>query len=151
MPYHVRYHLEHRLFPHEFFEKKELFIAYLSAGNKALFASFRNAYLLEDSAFPYQEEEFSVDYFSLGDDQFLVRLGLPKPEQVPDCHIIYLFFDKTFAKQRYFTVEEGVEGEIFLCEWERGCHLNHGLVTLDDQALVENCRQRFLATELTKD
>lgn len=144
MSHHIRYQLEHRLFPHEFFEKKELFIAYLSAGSKALLASYRNAYLLENEVFPYQESDFSVSYFSLGDDQFLVRLGLPSPQRVPDCHTVYLFFDKTFTKQAYFTVEEGSDEEVFLCEWERAKHLNHGPAALDDQALIDRCRQLFL-------
>lgn len=145
MSQHIRYHLEHKLFPQEFFEKKELFIAYLSAGSKALFASFRNAYLLANSECPYQEEEFAVDYFSLSEDRFLVRLSFPKPEQVPDCHKILLFFDKNFNQQRYFTLEEGAAGEVFLCEWDRGRHLNHGHVALDDEIIVDKCRQLFLA------
>lgn len=145
MPQHLRYHLEHRLFPHEFFEKKELFIAYLSAGPKALHASFRNAYLLDNATCPHEEADFSVEYFTLGDDRFMVRLGMPQPEQVPDCHTIYLFFDKDFAQQRYFTVEQGQADEIFLCEWDRGRHLNHGLTSLDPEAITESCRKKFLS------
>lgn len=139
----TRYVFEHRLLPQEFFNRSAPFLTLLDGGGQRLWDSLRICYLLAGEDCPYQADDFDVTPLPASKGQLLIRLDFPAPEEVTDCYWAYLFIDRSTGHQSYFTVEKSLDQLIVLGEWQSDQHLNHGNVSLDEEAIRQLCQKLF--------
>lgn len=79
--------------------------------------------------YPYLTEEFSVMVMNLSDDLLLVRVDFPENGMgIPSCYSVYLSWEDSTGKGRYFTVEKTKEeGTWLIGEVDAGFkHISHG-------------------------
>ena len=83
---------------------------------------------------PYSQEQFKGEIIVLDEDELMIRLSLPEPEEPILCSDIYLLFSiEDLSKKRYFTVEllerKWLRKSYCLCERkEDGFHCNYGII-----------------------
>jgi len=152
----LRYHFEHELLTKYYFEKTVPFLAEMfeSYGNEDEIDNFLYDMIKElaeknNIDFPYSEEQYKVDLCNLNEEDFMIRISLPEPEEPLLCSYIYLVFPiEDFSGKRYFTVElveeERKKKTYCLCEWEEdGFHRNHGYVLNDIERIEDKVMQLF--------
>lgn len=147
----IRYLFEHKLLPLWFFEDKDKLLGALLQDKDMLFKIINNIFEKEGVENPYSKEQFSVLPKRVAEDVMALKISFPEPEQEPLCYCCYLFFDKEFAKLRYYCVEKGQEvygGERvvypFICSWTQdGGHLNHGNCAMVDDGDFKRCVELY--------
>lgn len=80
---------------------------------------------------PYKAEQYKIDYYKIGENEYMIKVTFPLPEEMPLCSKVYFMFDEGFNNIQYFTVErdqiKGKKQEFYLCGWdEEHSHLNYG-------------------------
>lgn len=152
----LRYYFEHKLLPKYYFEKTVPFLAEIldAYGNEDdidnfLYDMIRELAEKNNIDFPYLEEQYKVDLWNLNEDDFMIRISLPEPEEAVLCSYIYLMFPiEDFSLKRYFTVElvekKKKKKTYCLCEWEEdGFHRNHGYLPNDIERIEGKIIQVF--------
>ena len=139
----LRYYFEHKLLPRCYFEDTISFVgaifeAYredVESNSNPLFDMISGLAEKQGIELPYSEEQFRAETIVLDEDNIMIRICLPEPEEPILCSEIYLVFCiEDFSKKRYFTVEllerKWLRNIYCLCEWEEdGFHGNHGIIS----------------------
>ena len=140
----VRYAFEHNMLPKYFFYKTDSLLDGIdSVGMYPLWASVAE----ENGVDPtYDPEDFGVRWYVTDDGTELAQIELPYPEESMLCYRIYLAYNASTGKARYFTVERDnfLYETSFACEWtDEMEHINYGsLYILDPDS--EDYEQRLL-------
>lgn len=138
----LRYYYEHKILPKYYFEDTvpflaEIFEAYGDSDGEGKIDNFLYDMIRELAekngiAFPYSEDQYKVDMWKLDEDNFMIRLRMPEPDETVLCSYVYLLFPiEDFSQNRYFTVElteiKKKRKYYCLCEWDKeGVHKNYG-------------------------
>lgn len=128
----VRYYIEHQLLPELFFEQKSDFIdAMLDEERNLLYECMTKICEEENIPCPYKEEQYKIDCYKIGENEYMIKAIFPTPEETPLCSKVYFMFDEEFNNIQYFTVErdqvKGKKQVYHLCGWdEEHNHLNYG-------------------------
>lgn len=128
----ARYYMEHQFLPKLFFEKKADFInAILDEESNLLYEFITQVCEEENISCPYEAEQYKIDYYQIGETEYMIKVMLPSPEETPLCSKVYFLFDEELNNLHYFTVEcdqeKGRKQGYFLCGWdEEHNHLNFG-------------------------
>ena len=135
----IRYYFEHKILPQYYFEDTELFLSEIldtlnneeDAGENIVYDLIYEMAQKNDIEFPYSRNEYKAELFSLNEDNYMIRICLPEPEEPLLCSYIYMmFYTEDLSKIRYFTVEllekKKRKNLYCLCEWEQnGFHKNY--------------------------
>lgn len=135
--FEVRYYFEHKLLPKYYFEDTEPFLtemldAYGSDGNNLLYDMISDMAKKREIDLLFDEEQYKVKIYQLEEDEFMIKISLPEPQESTLCSHIYLLFSvDDLSNKRYFTIElleiKRKRKYYCLCEWEpSGFHVNHG-------------------------
>lgn len=155
--YELRYYFEHELLPRYFFEYtvpflEEIFEAYTEdteSNQNPLFDIIFEMAQEQEIDFPYNQEQYKAEIVGLNEDEVMIRIRLPEPEETILCSDIYLLFSiEDLSKKRYFTIEllerKKRRNYYCLCEWEEdGSHANYGLVSGNIAKIEEKIIQLF--------
>lgn len=139
----LRYYFEHELLPQYYFEDTvpflgEIYEAYREdarSSRNLLFEMISEMATRQEIAFPYSQEQYKAEIVGVNEDELMIRISLPEPEDVMLCYAIYLLFSmEDFSKKRYFTIEllerKWLRKSYCLCERkEDGFHCNYGIVS----------------------
>ena len=142
----VRYHFEHKLLPHYFYQAPYRIMTHLLS--KSVMYSWQKLCNYNEIDPTYNEKDTKTSlYFLAGDgeddDLLIERVVLPEPDQDLLCYRIYLLYDVYKEKAVYYTIESDKMtnemfpydgGEfVFVCSWdEDGSHYNYGTILLAD-------------------
>lgn len=135
----MRYIVEHTFFPSELYKSPANMIGALAQKKgELLWKMYEVIAAGEKTENPYQPEDFQVDLYQMEKGWFMVQIIMPAPELQPQCSRVYVLFLEEFKEVHYFTVEQGVPGEYFLCRWNsQGDHENFGTVSGDEREQIE--------------
>lgn len=138
------YYYEHILIPELFFNDEISFTDALFRKDNEIWKLYRDFMARSHIKNPYSEDDFFSKVYAMTQDKKWLgcRIVFPRPETVPLCYEMYLFFDNDDCGKGCFTSEYGTavrkdtgnrENCAFLCEWtDEQEHLNHGSFPLDD-------------------
>ena len=138
----LRYYFEQEILPRYYFESElsfvwELFEAYredAESNSNPLYDLILKMAEKQGIDLPYSQEQFKGEIIVLDEDELMIRLSLPEPEEPILCSDIYLLFSiEDLSKKRYFTVEllerKWLRKSYCLCERkEDGFHCNYGII-----------------------
>lgn len=141
--FELRYYFEQQLLPKYYFENElsfvwEMFEAYredTEYDSNPLFDMISKLAEKQGVELPYSQEQFKGEIIALDEDELMIRICLPEPEDVMLCSDIYLVFSvDDMLTKRYFTVEllerKWLRKTYCLCERrEDGFHSNHGIIS----------------------
>ena len=141
--FELRYYFEHELLSKYYFEDTVPFLGEMFETYREDSESSKNllfVMILEMAArrgidFPYSQEQYKAEIVVLNEDELMIRISLPEPEEPMLCSAIYLLFPiEDFSKKRYFTIEllerKWLTKSYCLCERkEDGFHCNHGIIS----------------------
>ena len=125
--YEEMYFFEHRILPYYFYTYRSSFvIALLEDGNfifqlmDGLFEEDDDEYDDDHTVF-YTEEDFSCGLVYSKYDINVIMIEYPSPEKEMLCYSTFLFFDISFERPLFITVEHSevsVEHHMpFICSW----------------------------------
>ncbi|MBR0131180.1 MAG: hypothetical protein IJM08_07730 [Firmicutes bacterium] len=142
----VLYSFEHKLLPEWFYGNPKEFAGVLATQPGALYSIIAEICSRAGVENTFVPREFSVEPDQISSDVAAIRIKFPKPPESPLCLSSVAFFDKTFEKVCYFTIEMGDEtsaGFPVICSWEKnGEHINYGSESHDlDECLVKCVNQ----------
>ena len=130
LEYEMRYFLEHKALPQALRNSRAQLLASLLSGRGQSMVDF---YAKAESAnpsyrCPYAPEQFSTSYREYINQKcsvFIIRIGMPEPEQSPLCRAVYVCFAGDGCEDAYFTSELTPDGRYFLCAWgDNDVHMN---------------------------
>ena len=138
LDFQVRYFLEHKALPQALWNNREqLLLSLLRENQKAMMEFYKRA----ETANPlyqchYTPEQFSMsyrEYIKQKRSVFIMRIGMPAPEQSPLCRAVYFCFAGDDCEDAYFTSELTPAGQFYLCAWaDNDVHMNYGDETAED-------------------
>ena len=138
LDFQVRYFLEHKALPQALWNNREqLLLSLLRENQKAMMEFYKRA----ETANPlyqchYTPEQFSMsyrEYIKQKRSVFIMRIGMPAPEQSPLCRAVYFCFVGDGCEDAYFTSELTPDGQYFICAWTKDdVHLNYGKEPVED-------------------
>lgn len=128
----VRYLVEHRLIPRSIYTNGlALSFSLMTAPGDTMAQFFQDAALIAAGATSVMPDDFSesCQAFEQEDDRLLiVRIGMPEPQEAPQCRAVYVCFSRNEGKRLYFTSELDENGKYMLCAWcQDEMHLNFGV------------------------
>lgn len=143
----ILYLYEHKIIREMFFEQKGMFINPIAGKPEILWHIFDDLCKGNDEENLYGVEDFRIEKAILSEDDFMINIICPYPEEQPLCYNIYLIFNKDFSRQMVFSLENGGKDLFdktkdiqFLCGWDdKGNHLNYGVVELDQIDALMKC------------
>ena len=151
----LRYYFEHKILPKYFFEDTEPFLTEMLdaldkevAGN-IIYEMISDIAKKNDTEFADSENEYEAELFWLKEEDYIIRIRLPEPEESLLCAYIYLLFSlDDLSKLRYFTVEllekKRRKNVYCLCEWEQdGFHRNHSFVSKNLEKIQDKIIQMY--------
>lgn len=154
--YELRYYFEHKLLPKYYFEDtvpflSEMFEVY---GNEEddkdnlLYNMIKELAEKNNIEFLYSKEQYKVDLCPLNEDDFMIRISLPDPEEPLLCSYIYLLFPiEDFWGKRYFSVElverKGRRKKYCLCERGDGFRDNYGYISNNVEEIENTLMELF--------
>lgn len=111
----VRYLVEHRLIPHSIYTNGlALSFSLMTAPGDTMAQFFQDAALIAAGAISVTPDDFSesCQAFEQEDDRLLiVRIGMPEPQEAPQCRAVYVCFSRNEGKRLYFTSELDENGK----------------------------------------
>lgn len=123
----LRYELEHRILPYQFYNNTKSFIR-AQLGEGGTFGLYSYIFERAGLANPYTSADFSVNAGKVDEGIYLLTLRLPYPEYMPLCYRIHMVWDEEFGHLAYYTMERSLKDD-FLCGWTAdGVHTNYGPV-----------------------
>lgn len=138
LEYEMRYFLEHKALPKALHESRAQLMASLLRGKgQAMMEFYKKAEEANPMYHcPYTLAQFSMSYREYINQKcsvFIMRLGMPTPEQSPLCRAVYLCFAGDGCEDAYFTSELTPDGQYFICAWtDDDVHLNYGREPVED-------------------
>ncbi|MBR3966425.1 MAG: hypothetical protein IKJ91_05045 [Clostridia bacterium] len=132
LEYEMRYFLEHKALPKALHESRAQLMASLLRGKgQAMIEFYKKAERANPKYHcPYTLEQFSMsyrEYINQNRSVFIMRIGMPEPEQSPLCRAVYICFAGDGCEDAYFTSELAPNNKFFLCAWaDNNVHLNYG-------------------------
>lgn len=138
LEYKMRYFLEHKALPQALRVSRAQLLASLLRGSGQ---TMRDFYAKAEKAnpsyrCPYTPEQFSTsyrEYINQDRSVFIMRIGMPEPEQSPLCRAVYICFGGEGCEDAYFTSELTPDDQYFLCAWaDNDVHLNFGKKPVED-------------------
>ena len=137
LEYEMRYFLEHKALPQALrYSRAQLLASLLSGRGQAMIDFYAKAESANPSyRCPYAPEQFSTsyrEYINQNRSVFIMRIGMPEPEQSPLCRAVYVCFAGDGCEDAYFTSELTPDGRYFLCAWgDNDIHMNYGEETAE--------------------
>ena len=137
LEYEMRYFLEHKALPQALRTSRAQLMASLLQGKGQTMMGFYAKAEKANPTYhcPYAPEQFSTkyrEYINQNLSVFIMRIGMPEPEQSPLCRAVYICFAGDGCEDAYFTSELTPAGRYFLCAWDdNDVHLNYGEETTE--------------------
>ena len=128
----IRYLVEHRALPHQFYESGPMLLYNVLGNPGDILTAIYNAVVVdgESKACPYLPEEFSEThrvYVRDHDSVLVVRIEMPAPTEKTTCRAVYLCYGQYGGYHMYFTSELSSKGRFCLCGWDETFrHVNFG-------------------------
>ena len=141
------YAYEHNIIRDLFFERKGGFINAIAGKPEILWNMFDDFCKGNNEEDLYEKEDFRIEKAILSEDDFMINILCPYPEEQPLCYNIYLVFNKDFSRQMMFCLESGGKSSLeptkdvqFLCGWdEKKNHINYGPVDFNQIDVLMKC------------
>ena len=97
---------------------------------------------------PFSASEFSAEPGDVNDEVRILSIKFPAPSEQGLCHRAICFFDKTFTKLAYYTLEKGMdlEGSFPVLGFfdEKGEHSSYGIVSPDKDEQFVQCVEIYM-------
>lgn len=127
--YSLRYGVEHLLLPKLMYGAANPFLCDLiERGGDPIVELYAEAAATANAPCPYEATDFTIapKLYGIDDDVIMVlRIGMPEPEESPDCKSIFMCHSQKTGQMLYFTCERSVKLPYMLCAWtEDKLHLN---------------------------
>lgn len=140
----IRHYIEHNLLPTLLYSQTEEFLKDLSFNDDFLFDLVDSSYQFNNKDNPYKKEDFKIERYNKNNEYLILKIIMPEPENITQCHHIYIFFDFEFTHLAYYVIEASYM-DCIICEWDENHELiDHGDTTLDNEEDLDLCIQLYL-------
>ena len=144
----VMHHFEGVLLPAWFYESPKEFLGVLAENSGALHEISSELFRRAQLESPFSAADFSAEPGDVNDEVRILSIKFPAPSEQGLCHRAICFFDKTFTKLAYYTLEKGMdlEGSFPVLGFfdERGEHSSYGIVSPDKDEQFVQCVEIYM-------